>query len=148
MVSPICFLSCRSKGPCQVNLTLPHAVNMPREDCSSRLAILSTATAKPDTDPNSPFFSPSERMLAPLEGIKIEFEKDRVKFQTDLRYPSLFAVAVRDGPGSIPLPLRCCLYVLYPELEPNSAMVAGFGIETYIGMRLQTVTTVCVHVHV
>ena len=152
MVSPICFLSCRSKGPCQVNLSLPHAVNMPQEDCSSRLAILSTATAKIDADPNSPFFSPSERVLAPLDGIQIEYEKDRVKFLTDLRYPSLFAVAVRDGPGSIPLPLRCCLYVLYPELEQSNPMVAGFDIETYVGMKLQTVATVCaiiqVHVHV
>ena len=143
VVSPICFLSCRSKGPCQVNLTLPYAVDMTPDDHSSRIAILSTATAKIDADPKSPFFSPSERVLAPLDGIEIKYEKDRVKFLTDLRYPSLFAVAVRDGPGYLPLPLRCCLYVLYPEVEQSSPMVAGFDIEVYIGMKLQTVATVC-----
>lgn len=83
-------------------------------------------------------------MLAPLEGVQIKVEKDWVKFQTDLCHPSLFAVAVHEYPGSIPLPLRCCLYVLYPELEPDMPMVAGFDIETYIGMNVRTVATVCV----
>ena len=69
-----------------------------------------------------------------------------MKFETDLRHPSLFAVAVREGPGSIPLPLRCCLYVLYPELERDMPMVSGFDVETYIGMNVKTVATVSVNV--
>ena len=105
--------------------------------------MLTTATAKvdPNGDPDSPFFSPSERILAPLEGVKLEPEDNHIKFQTDLSYPSLFAVAVRESPGSIPLPLCCTLYVLYPELDQH-ATLTGFDIETYIGMSLKTVTKV------
>jgi hypothetical protein len=57
----------------------------------------------------------------------------------DLSHPSLFAVAVREAPGTLPLPLRCRLYVLYPVVEPP--YVTGFDIETYVGMDLPTVAT-------
>ena len=142
MVSPICFLSCRSKGPCQVHLSLPHAVDISQEGSASRIVILSTATAKIDADTQSPFFSPSERVLAPLENVELELKMESVKFETDLHHPSLFAVAVRDGPGSIPLPLRCCMYVLYPLIDQTISMVTGFDVEAYIGMNVATVATV------
>ena len=123
-----------------MTLTLPHAVDISQE--ASRLVILSTATAKISTaETNTPFFSPSERVLAPLQA-KLTLDEGKVKFETDLYHPSLFAVAVSDSPGSIPLPLRCCLYVLYPVLEPNITMVTGFDIEAYIGMNVKTVVTV------
>ena len=144
IVSPICFISCRSRGPCQVYLSLPHAVDISEDNTISRVVVLSTATAKIDSDSQSPFFSPSERVLTPLVGVRLEFDKGKVKFETNLHHPSLFAVAVREVPGSIPLPLRCCLYVLYPALEANISMVAGFDVEVYIGMNVSTVATVSV----
>ena len=142
VVSPICFLSCRSRGTCQVSLSLPHSVDMEGQPLS-RLVILSSATARTDADPNSPLFSPSERILAPVVVTGLKIHRDYVTFHTELSHPSLFVVAVSDsGPGSIPLPLRCCLYVLYPGIVPSANMVAGFDVETYVGMNLQTVATV------
>ena len=141
VVSPICFLSCRSRGPCQVNLSLPHAVDIKGETLPE-LVILSSATARTDPDAQSPFFSPSERALSPLEGLKLKIQEGLVQFQTELCNPSLFAVAVRESPGSIPLPLKCCLYVLYPGFDSSIAMLTTFDVETYIGMNLQTVATV------
>ena len=108
------------------------------EGILSRLVILSSATAKIDTDPQSPF-SPSERILAPLDDVNLSVDRGVAKFHTELSHPSLFAVAVRDTPGSIPLPLRCCLFVLYPLIEN---MVAGFDVEAYVGMNIPTVATV------
>ena len=146
MVSPICFVSCRSRGPCRVSLTLPHAVDTSSgtDGTTSRLVILSSATARIDSDPQGPFFSPSERVLAPLDNVELVIDRGVTKFQTELSHPSLFAVAVRDSPGgiSIPLPLRCCLYVLYPLIEPTASMVTGFDVEAYVGMNIQTVATV------
>ena len=151
MVSPICFLSCRSKGSCHVSVTLPHAVDTPTQDSEGilpRLVILSSATAKIDTDPQSPFFSPSERILAPLDDVNLSVDRGMAKFHTELSHPSLFAVAVRDTPGSIPLPLRCCLYVLYPLIEPSVSMVTGFDVEAYVGMNIPTVATVSSESHI
>ncbi|CAI8040034.1 hypothetical protein GBAR_LOCUS22323 [Geodia barretti] len=142
VVSPICFVSCRSRGPCRVSLTFPHALDAtPDTTTPSRLVILSSATAKVDAGSQGPFFSPSERVLDPLDDIDFKVDRGLARFQTELCHPSLFAVAVRDTPGSIPLPLRCCLYVLYPVIEPTVSMVTGFDVEAYVGMNIPTVAT-------
>jgi hypothetical protein len=142
VVSPICFVSCRSRGPCRVSLTFPHAVDAtPDTTTPSQLVILSSATAKVDADSQGPFFSPSERVLDPLDDVDLKVDRGLARFQTELCHPSLFAVAVRDTRGSIPLPLRCCLYVLYPPIEPTVSMVTGFDVEAYVGINIPTVAT-------
>ena len=136
IVSPVCFVSLKSKRPCEVNITIPHALaNVEAE--KGKICILSTTTIDPNLRPGSPLSSPSERTLVHLQGIELLAEKRSVRFRTTLAHPSLFVVAVRDR-----LPdLRCSLFVTYPELDSSSS-VAGFDVEAYIGMSLKTVTTV------
>ena len=136
IVSPVCFVSLKSKRSCEVSITIPHAIaNVEAE--KGKICILSTTTIDPNLRPDSPLSSPSERTLVHLRGIELQPEKRSVKFRTTLAHPSLFVVAVRDR-----LPdLRCSLFVTYPELDSSSS-VAGFDVEAYIGMSLKTVTTV------
>ena len=136
IVSPVCFASLRSRRPCEVDITLPHAIaNV--ETAKEKICILSMTTIDPNLKPDSPLSSPTERTLVHLQGIEPQAEKCSIKFRISLAYPSLFVVAVRDRPPD----LRCSLFVIYPELDPGSS-VTGFDVEAYIGMNLKTVTTV------
>ena len=132
----MCFASLRSRRPCEVDITLPHAIaNV--ETAKEKICILSMTTIDPNLKPDSPLSSPTERTLVHLQGIEPQAEKCSIKFRISLAYPSLFVVAVRDRPPD----LRCSLFVIYPELDPGSS-VTGFDVEAYIGMNLKTVTTV------
>ena len=139
IVSPVCFVSLKSQRPCEINLSIPHAIANAEAE-KDKICILSTVTVNPNLQPESPLFSPSERTLIQLQGIELQAETRSIKFRTSLAHPSLFVVAVRDGVSRL-LPLRCSLFVAYPELDRNSS-VSAFDIETYIGMNLKTVTTV------
>ena len=143
VVSPVVFVSARSRCPCKMSLSIPHAAVFPTTQGTGRIVILSTTTVDPNLKAaDSPLFSPSERTLAPLpdQGLDLQAEVRTVTFKTYLVCPSLFAVAIKDN-FPRPLPLRCSLFVAYPQLD-RGASVAGFDIETYIGMNLMTVTTV------
>ena len=136
IVSPVCFVSLKSQRPCEVKITLPHAIaNVETE--KEKICILSMTTIDPNLKSDSPLSSPTERTLVHLQGIEPQAEKRSIKFRTSLACPSLFVVAMRDRPPD----LRCSLFVIYPELDPGSS-VTGFDVEAYIGMNLKTVTTV------
>lgn len=140
IVSPICFVSCKTERPCEIRLTLPHALApLTSAEDRARVTLLSTTTVASHLHPHSPLFSPSERTLAPLPGEATVVDAQSLQFKTTLVHPSLFAVGVRAVPGRL-LPLRCSLFVTYPYLEPE-AKVPGFDMEAYIGMTLPTVST-------
>ena len=143
IVGPICFLSARSPKSLRIHLSLPHAVYFSRREDSSRFFVLTASTTKLTENPESPIFNPRERNFTPLEGegVRYSFEERRVSFVTELVGPSLFAVGMRDGPRTIPLPLKCVLYTVYPECG-REATITGVEVEAYVGMELNTVTTV------
>ena len=136
IVSPVCFVSLKSKSSCEVEITLPHAIANIEAD-KEKVCILSTPTIDPNLKPDSPLYSPTERTLVHLDRIDLQAKNHSVKFRTSMVYPSLFVVAVKDK-----LPnLQCSLFVTYPKFDPSSN-VTGFDVEAYIGMSLKTVTTV------
>ncbi|XP_064389092.1 uncharacterized protein LOC135337116 isoform X2 [Halichondria panicea] len=139
IVSPVYFISCKTPQPCQVELTLPHAVAYTKDEDKKRLRILSTTTVNPNL---RDVWSPSDRTLTELEMDSFEVDPYRVKFRTSLVHPSLYAVAVNDRDFSLEphLPLRCSLYISYPVLEPT-ASVSGLYVTSYVGMKLKTVYT-------
>ena len=103
--------------------------------------MLTASTTKLTENPESPIFNSRERNFTPLEGAKFLFEGQWISFETELSRPSLFAVGVRDGLRTIPLPLRCLLYIVHPE-SGREATITGVEMEAYVGMELGTVTTV------
>ncbi len=140
IVSPVYFISCKTPQPCQVELTLPHAVAYTKDEDKKRLRILLTTTVNPNL---RDVWSPSDRTLTELEMDSFEVDPYRVKFRTSLVHPSLYAVAVNERDFSLEphLPLRCSLYISYPVLEPT-ASVSGLYVTSYVGMKLKTVYTV------
>ncbi len=141
IVSPVYFISCKTPRPCQVELTLPHAVAYTKDEDKKRLCILSTTTVSPNSHPD--IWSPSDRTLTELQTDSFEVDTYHVKFKTSLVHPSLYAVAVNERDFSLEphLPLRCSLYISYPVLEPT-ASVSGLYVTSYVGMKLKTVYTV------
>ena len=141
IVSPVCFVSCKTSKPCEVRLTLPHATLCQFDEDHKKVAILATSAYDLKWSPDSPLFSPGEHPLVPLVGVDLQTDRQCVKFTTTLVCPSLYAVAVKDN-FPCPLPLRCSLFVTYPELSGESSTITAFDIMTYVGMTLKTVTTV------
>lgn len=145
IVSPICFASCKSRSPCEISLSLPHAI---REDDAQKLCILSTSVGSIRRQAGSPIFSPSERTLAELPNdalSAIERKGTSLSFKISIQYPCLFALAVdvreKEGVPRPLVPLRCVLYVRYPVLDKTKS-VSRVYITSYVGMALKTVSTV------
>lgn len=144
IVSPVCFISCKTKDVCEIRLTLPHATLCQFEEDFKKIVVLSTAAYDHKWSPDSPLFSPGEHPLVPLHGVNLKTELQHVKFTTTLTCPSLYAIAVKEN-FPCPLPLRCSLFVTYPKLNNESVTITAFDIVTYVGMALTSVTTVCNH---
>lgn len=142
IVSPVCFVSCKTDEACEIRLTLPHATLCQFDEDFKKIVVLSTAAYDHKWSPDSPLFSPGEHPLVPLHGIDLKTEPQHVKFTTTLICPSLYAIAVKEN-FPCPLPLRCSLFVTYPVLNNESATVTAFDIMAYVGMALKSVTTVC-----
>jgi hypothetical protein len=100
-------------------------------------------------NPNTPLFTPTDRKLTPLDGssLELEFDVGAVNFKLKLLHPALFAVAIIRGPirvpRSIPIPLRCSLYVLY-KVHDGTGSLGRIMVFAYVALRLKTVDTVSV----
>jgi ankyrin repeat protein len=150
-VSPICFLSCRSKRTCEVTLTLPHSLHFPSEKHHKRIIIFFTNTINLETGVTSPSCRDFQRLA--VSDLKIN--SDYVTFTTSIRYPSLFVVGVASPPqtskGTLSmiqypvLPMRCCLYVACPS--EREEYVTNTEISLYVGMSLKTVDAVRDFIH-
>lgn len=149
IVSPICFISCKSKDrEVTIRLKLPHAASVQALEYKSKVCIVSTmSTSSSRKNPNTPLFTPTDRKLTPLDvsSLDLEFDVGAVNFKLKLLHPALFAVAVIRGPigvpRSIPILLRCKLYVLYKNHDGTGSL-GRIMVYTYVALRLQTVDTV------
>ena len=162
VVSPICFLSCRSQRPCQATLKLPHAAvaSSRRDQDFATFCVLTYVTfdvsgfyASPGVE--SP--SPVERRLevAGKEVVKsLDVGSKEVTFKTTLTNPSLYAVGIRRGGGGggggglegVPrppalMPLRCVLYCMYEKYE-KQLTISTIPVKMYVGLNLPTVALV------
>ena len=159
IVSPICFISCKSEDrEVTIRLKLPHAASVQAPEYRSKVCILSTmSTSSSRKNPNTPLFTPTDRKLMPLNttSLDLEFDVGAVNFKLKLLHPALFAVAIIRGPigvpRSIPIPLRCKLYVLY-KVHDGTGSLGRIMVYAYVALRLQTVDTVsliytyiCIH---
>ena len=149
IVSPICFISCKSQDrEVVIRFKLPHAASVQAPEYRNKVCILSTmSTSSSRKNPNTPLFTPTDRKLTPLDISKLELEFDvgAVNFKLKLLHPALFAVAIIRGPigvpWSIPIPLRCSLYVLY-KVHDGTGSLGRIMVYAYVALRLKTVDTV------
>ena len=149
IVSPICFISCKLEDrEVGIRLRLPHAASVQAPEYRSKVCILSTmSTSSSRKNPNTPLFTPTDRKLTPLDvsSLDLEFDIGAVNFKLKLLHPALFAVAIIRGsiyvPRSIPVPLRCSLYVLY-KVHSGTGSLGRIMVYAYVSLRLKTVDTV------
>ena len=147
IVSPICFISCKCEDrDVVIRLKLPHAASVQAPEYKRKVYILSTMSASSSRkSPNTPLFAPTDRKLAPLDIDCLEFDVAAVNFKLTLLYPALFAVGVLRGPigvpRSIPIPLRCSLYILY-KVHDGTGSLGRIFVHAYVALTLKTVDTV------
>ena len=146
VVSPICFVSCKTVGPSHLTLILPSAVRVDEKD-TGLLTILSAVPSNASLRLDSPQ-SAGAGTLTPLANCAPRpLPNGGVRFSCQLTSASLFVVAVVCAEGEFPspsLPLRCCLTVGY-EMQKDFSHVKGFDLVAYVGMRLPSITTVSVY---
>ena len=150
-VSPICFVSCKAQRACEAKLTLPHALQGPPEDVEHRIAIFSSATIPQEVGSQLSSPSPSTRSFQRAVTTSLSLEPTQVVFETNIKYPVLFAVGVAIAPivkGRVTnalypfSPLRCCLYVACPA--DRDKYLSTTDIEVYVAMGVKTVDRVSV----
>ena len=147
IVSPICFISCKSQDrEVVIRFKLPHAASVQAPEYRNKVCILSTmSTSSSRKNPNTPLFTPTDRKLTPLDVSSLEFDVGAVNFKLKLLHPALFAVAIIRGPigvpRSIPIPLRCSLYVLY-KVHDGTGSLGRIMVYAYVALKLKTVDTV------
>ena len=149
IVSPICFISCKSQDrEVVIRFRLPHAASVQAPEYRNKVCILSTmSTSSSRKNPNTPLFTPTDRKLTPLDvgSLELEFDIGAVIFKLKLLHPALFAVAIIRGPirvlRSIPIPLRCSLYVLY-KVHDGTGSLGQIMVYAYVALKLKTVDTV------
>lgn len=139
VVSPLCFVSCKTTSPCHVSLTLPTAVRIEEKDINL-LTVLTAVPSNASLKLDSPQ-SVGAGSLTPLPNCNLRSQSNGcVQFTCVLSSALLFAVAVCVEEFPSPsLPLKCCLTVVY-EMQKDSSHVKGFDLMAFVGMRLPSVT--------
>ncbi len=157
IVSPICFVSCKSERSCLISLSLPHAIDTKIDKkCLNILSfhtydlVNSSSGGSWGGGSPAPIDSPMERQLCPINVNKLLVEGDVISFETCIINPSLFAIGIRsDAVDTVPrpllLPLRCILFCVWQDLS-QCATIGTVPVTMYVGLKLPTVTEVCMYV--
>ena len=139
VVSPICFISCRSQQPCRATIQIPHAISL--SGSKKDLFILTTHYSKP-----SLVSSPVERYFEIVKVDSLDVGKRNVTFKTTITEPSLYAIGIRYGGGMaggvagphVHVPLECVLCCLCAKYDNQTLL----PVKIYVGLNLPTVLLV------
>ena len=140
IISPICFISCRSRRPCRATVQIPHAafISGNKKD----VCILTYTTVNLLGYPASPVVVKKSFKVEKVESLDVR--KQNVSFKITITNPSLYAVGIKcaGGVARPPVPLQCVLYCLYAEYN-GQELISYIPVKMFVGLNLPTVFLVC-----